>query len=114
MQDGFDAMKRMAEGGPLPTVIFAAADRIALGAMNYLLEQGVRIPGDISVMGFDDIDMASVFRPKLSSVHYSSNEIGVTAMRNLMKLIRGESIHVQHTEVPYRIVVRESLRAIEP
>jgi LacI family transcriptional regulator len=111
VQDGYEAMEAMKESGPLPTAMFAAADRIAIGAMNYLLEQGFSVPEDISIMGFDDIDMASVVRPKLSTVHYSSYEIGTTAARSLMKLIRGEGVAAGHTEVPHKVVLRDSVSA---
>lgn len=113
VQEGFEAMCRMIETGELPTALFVAADRTAIGAMNCLQEHGYRIPEDVSIMGFDDIDMSSVVRPKLSTVHYSSYEIGVTATKELMKMIRGEGTGSQHTVVPYRVIIRDSIKTLE-
>jgi LacI family transcriptional regulator len=113
VQDGFEAMKSMLSLEELPTALFVAADRPAIGAMNCLLEHGYRIPEDVSIMGFDDIDMSSVVRPKLSTVHYSSYEIGATATRGLMKLIRGERVDTQHTVVPHQVVIRDSIKTME-
>jgi LacI family transcriptional regulator len=110
VREGYEAMERMYKTKSLPTALFAATDRIAIGAMNFLLEHGYRIPEDISIMGFDDIDMSTVVRPKLSTVQYSSLEMGCTATHNLMKLVHGGGVSVQHTNVPHQIVIRESIR----
>jgi LacI family transcriptional regulator len=113
VQEGFEAMSLMLGTGELPTALFVAADRTAIGAMNCLQEHGYRIPEDVSIMGFDDIDMSSVVRPKLSTVQYSSYEIGVTATRGIMKLIRGEGTNTQHTVVPHRVIIRDSIKTVE-
>lgn len=113
VHDGYESMRKLIERGANPTAVFAAADRMAIGAMNYLFENGYHIPDDLSIVGFDDIDMSSVVRPKLTTVHYSANEIGMTAVRNLMKKIKGEGTYAQHTELPHRLVMRDSIRRWE-
>jgi LacI family transcriptional regulator len=111
VHDGYEAMKRIFSANDnRPTALFAAADRIAIGAMNYLLEHGYQVPDDISIIGFDDIDMAAIVRPKLTTIHYSSHEIGMTAYRILRKLIKGETYSIQHSNVPHRLVIRDSVR----
>jgi LacI family transcriptional regulator len=107
--DGYMAMNKILQSGFTPTALFAAADRIALGAMHYLLDQGFSIPRDISIFGFDNIDVAELVRPKLSTVHYSSVELGMTAVRNLMKLIKKEEMPLQHTNIPHQIILRDSV-----
>ncbi|UOF88676.1 LacI family transcriptional regulator [Fodinisporobacter ferrooxydans] len=107
--EGYVAMKQIIESGFQPTALFAASDKIALGAMNYLQDQGYMIPRDISIFGFDDMDVTELVRPKLSTVHYSSIEMGMTAFRNLIKLIKKEEIPAQHTNVPHQIILRDSV-----
>lgn len=63
-----------------PTALFCANDVIAIGAMGAAVDQGLRIPGDISIVGFDDIPFASAVRPKLTTVHQPSYEAGRLAV----------------------------------
>ncbi len=107
-QDGMDAMRRIMESGAQPTAIFCSTDWMAVGAMNYLLDQGLRIPEDISVFGFDNSLMSTLMRPRLSSVDYSGTEIGMTAARHLIKLMRGETVTPHHANVAHYLQIRES------
>jgi LacI family transcriptional regulator len=109
---GYTAMRQIVERGMKPTAVFAAADRIAIGAINYLQDHHYSIPEDISVFGFDDIDIAQIIRPQLSTVSYSPIELGMTAFRSLIKLIKKEEIPAQHTNIPHQIIIRESVRSI--
>ncbi|ALC84286.1 transcriptional regulator [Bacillus gobiensis] len=109
VEDGITSMRKICEAESMPTAIFCATDRIAIGAMNYLLEIGLRVPEDVSIFGFDGIDMSSFIRPKLSTVKYSAEEIGMTAARNLIKLIRGEEISSRHWIVSHYLENRDSV-----
>lgn len=109
VEDGITSMRKICEADSMPTAIFCATDRIAIGAMNYLLEIGLRVPEDVSIFGFDGIDMSSFIRPKLSTVKYSAEEIGMTAARNLIKLIRGEEISSRHWIVSHYLENRDSV-----
>ena len=64
---------------PRPTVIFAANDLIALGALLAIRDSGSKYPEDISVMGFDDLDLAEIIHPSLSSVSQPGYQLGSTA-----------------------------------
>lgn len=107
-EDGMKAMRILMENGSQPTAVFCSTDWMAMGAMNYLLDSGVRVPGDISVFGFDNSFMASIMRPKLSTVEYSGTEIGMTAARHLIKLIKGEAVTPHHANVAHYLQIRES------
>ncbi|WP_082084042.1 LacI family DNA-binding transcriptional regulator [Paenibacillus beijingensis] len=111
VRDGMDAVKKIIDTGENPTAIFCATDRMAIGAMNYLQDIGYEVPGDISIVGFDDIDMCSVTRPKLSTIGYSASEMGMTAARQLIRLIKGEKVK-GHTEIPHHFKERESVRSL--
>ena len=108
VEEGSAAMRKILESGSCPTAVFCSTDWMAVGAMNYLLDIGKRIPEDISVIGFDNSFMASIVRPHLTSVEYSGTEIGMTAARHLIKLIKGESVTPHHANVAHYLLVRES------
>ncbi|MGG5252709.1 LacI family DNA-binding transcriptional regulator [Neobacillus sp. SM06] len=110
VEDGMEAMRRISESGSMPSAVFCASDSMAIGAMNYLLDNGVRIPEDISVFGFDGSLMSSIVRPKLSTVAYSAKEMGMTAARNLVKIIKGETVSPHHYNVTHHLEIRESTR----
>ncbi len=78
------------EGIPLPEAIFAANDLSAIGCMDALLEAGYKIPEDIMVLGVDDIELASWYRPTLTTVKTGYEKIGDVAIDKLIKLINRE------------------------
>ncbi|WP_281888581.1 LacI family DNA-binding transcriptional regulator [Paenibacillus sp. YYML68] len=110
VEDGTKAMSRMAGKGPLPTAVFCATDWMAIGAMNGLIDRGLRVPEDVSVFGFDGSFISSIVRPRLSTVVYSATEIGMTATRSLVKMIKGDNAIPQHSNVNHYLAIRESTR----
>lgn len=90
------------------TAVFATNDMIALGAMKFLLEQSVRIPEQVSVMGFDDIDIASLYAPSLTTVRVNTELMGITACTVLDKLIRQQPVNELDIELEPELIVRES------
>lgn len=113
VEEGAASMQKICETGVLPTAVFCATDRMAIGAINYLTESNIKVPEDISVFGFDDIDMASIVRPKLSTVSYSATEIGLTAGRNLINLVKGQGIYTMNFVVTHQLKIRDSVRFIK-
>ncbi|WP_080683399.1 LacI family DNA-binding transcriptional regulator [Paenibacillus polymyxa] len=109
VEDGITSMRKLYHSAPLPSAVFCATDRIAIGAMNFLAENGVKIPEQVSFLGFDDIDMATIIRPKLSTVRYSASELGMVAARNLIKLIRGEELAAVHWSISHQLEIRDSI-----
>lgn len=107
-ESGYLAMEKILSLKDLPTAVFAAADSIAIGAMNCAIDQGFRVPEDISIAGFDDIPMATSIRPKLTTVHVSSRDMGFKAMDLLIKKIKGEAIEQLNHQVDYRLTIRDS------
>ncbi|MNB81320.1 Catabolite control protein A [compost metagenome] len=108
VDDGRNAMQTIAGSGELPTAVFCATDWMAIGAMNYAMDHGLRVPEDIAVFGFDGSYLSSVVRPRLSTVEYSATEIGMTAARNLIKLLKGTADIPQHSNVTHFLSIRES------
>jgi LacI family repressor for deo operon, udp, cdd, tsx, nupC, and nupG len=96
-----------------PTAIFCFSDEIALGCMYTLRQNGFDVPGDISVIGFDDIPFARYCAPPLTTIAQPTVEIGATCAALLLDLIDGRTLTKAKHILPHRLVVRESTRALE-
>ncbi len=93
------------------TAIFAANDQMALGAMRALHELGRDVPGEISVVGFDDMEEASSFWPPLTTIHQDFSEVGRLCIEKLLHEIETKQRAPGTTIVPTRLVVRSSTAA---
>jgi LacI family transcriptional regulator len=94
---------------PRPTAIFAANDAMAIGALLALREDGLRVPEDIAVAGFDDIPIARYVSPALSSVHVPIAQLGERAMELLLGAIsEPENGRAHHVVLPTTLVIRKS------
>ena len=96
---------------PRPTAIFAGNDMIALGALLAIRESGLRCPEDISLMGFDDLDLAETTNPSLSSVSQSGYQLGTTAARLLLDRIQGDVGPAKHIVLETSLNLRHSVAA---
>lgn len=94
-----------------PTAIFASNDDAAIGVMEAAAELGIRVPHDLSVVGFDNVPEAAAARPPLTTVDQSIAEMGVIAMNMLLTLIRKEPLLEHRHKVPTRLIVRDSTAA---
>lgn len=113
IDNGYQAAREIMSHQEKPTAIFACSDQQALGAINYLKEHGYNVPDDISVMGFDDIDLATVFRPKLTTVRQDPVEMGRTAASLLINQIEEKSAPSIENLAPYQLVIRESTKLLK-
>lgn len=95
------------------TAVFAANDQMALGLMRALHELGRDVPGDISVVGFDDLEEAHSFWPPLTTVRQDFDGVGRHAVARLLGKVHGEPEHEQNSKiiVPTRLIVRASTTA---
>ena len=91
-----------------PTAVFVASDTMAMGAIKAIREAGLRIPEDISVVGFDDLQSSSFTAPPLTTVRQPVYQLGSTAASLLIDLIEGKSEPPQHIILPTELVIRES------
>jgi LacI family transcriptional regulator len=97
-----------------PTAIFASNDEMAAGVLDAAQAAGIAIPGDISLVGFDDNVIARTVRPRLTSVRQPLEEMGEAACRLLIDRIRRPSSVNRHEQVPFEIVERESVAEFVP
>ena len=92
-----------------PTAIFAANDLMAIGAMSTLRDRGMAVPSDVAVVGFDDIFVARLVTPSLTTVSQFQNDLGVTAAETLLDRLRGAMVPWGTSrEMPYRLIERDS------
>jgi LacI family transcriptional regulator len=90
--------------------VFCANDEIAMGAINALRERGIQVPAEVDVMGFDDISLASIYHPKLTTVAKPLYDMGSVAMRLLIKIIDKLPVEERNFLLPHTIVERESCK----
>jgi len=103
---GIEAMTSLLQSGREFDAIIAASDLIAIGAMKCLRKNALRIPADVSVVGFDDIPAASYFTPSLTTVKQDTKQAAAALVGNLLSMIEGED--VQSQLLPMSLVVRGS------
>lgn len=89
---------------------FCASDEVAMGAINALRENGLRVPEDVDIIGFDDIYSAKVFYPKLTTVAQPMYDMGSVGMRMLIKIINHEQLSQEHFVLQYQLTVRETCK----
>jgi len=90
------------------TAIFAANDQMALGVMQALHELGREIPGDISIVGFDDMEEARSFWPPLTTIRQDFTAVGRLSFRHLLRKVSGDQPDSDKTTVPTQLIVRSS------
>jgi LacI family repressor for deo operon, udp, cdd, tsx, nupC, and nupG len=88
VDSGASAVRAVLSQPKIPTVIFCGSDLIAMGAMNALEEEGVQVPGDVSVVGIDDISFAFLARPPLTTISVPRERLGVIAFEALEKVLK--------------------------
>lgn len=117
MESGYQAMRRLLERQSelRLTAVAAVSDEMAMGAIRCLADHGLRVPDDISVMGFDDLRVTAMITPRLTTVAQPFREIGARAVERLVELMeQPEMASAQHGVyyLPHQIVERESVRAL--
>jgi LacI family xylobiose transport system transcriptional regulator len=105
---GRRAAQRLLAGPDRPTAIFAGSDMQALGVLEVAAELGLRVPEDLSVVGYDDREVAAWTRPRLTTVHQPLQQMAATAARMVLRLAAGGSTEHQRIDLATHLVVRES------
>jgi LacI family transcriptional regulator len=105
---GRQAARDLLDRSDRPTAIFAASDEIALGIMEEARRHSIRIPQDLSVVGFNDTFLASRSVPPLTTVAQPLLEMGRVATRSLAQMITNDVVSTRHIELATRLVVRDS------
>jgi LacI family transcriptional regulator len=91
-----------------PTAVFVASDESATGMLEAARSRGLRVPQDLSVVGFDDTQVARLVSPPLTTVRQPLREMGAVALRTALRLAAGETLDSHHVELATELVVRGS------
>jgi len=97
-----------------PTAIFASNDVMAMGVMDAARSRGLRIPEDISILGFDDIPQSQNIRPALTTVRQPLEKMGRVAAQMLLDLLNDPQKDVSRVELPTELIIRDSCKAPSP
>jgi LacI family transcriptional regulator len=108
IEDGYQAAKKLLELADRPTAIIAINDLLAMGALRAATDAGLRIPQDLSLVGFDDIPMANYVIPRLTTVSKDARTLGTKAFEVLMARMQSPDLPRQRIQSPARFIIRES------
>ncbi|TFE23187.1 LacI family DNA-binding transcriptional regulator [Cohnella luojiensis] len=108
ISSGYGIAKRWIDSGNLPSAIFASDDYMALGVINACMVEGVRIPQDLSIIGFDDQIFASELRPLLTTIRQPADKIGAASVDLLLGAINDPSKRNVTIQIEPELIIRES------
>jgi LacI family transcriptional regulator len=112
LEEGYLATRRFLSAGKRPSALFALTDYLALGALRALSEAGLTVPGDISLLAFDDTDWMAATRPSISAISQPIGEIAQQAWRTLQKRIEGKPGKNVVCQLSCTLIKRESTRQL--
>jgi LacI family transcriptional regulator len=113
LQSGGELAER-ALAGPVetrPTALLCANDLMAIGALEYCKSAGLRVPGDVSIVGFDDVPVAALLTPRLTTVRQPAREMGQRAAKLLFDLLAGKGEAQSQELLPATVQIRDSVAA---
>ncbi len=105
---GYRTAEELLTCQPQIDAIMTATDHLAVGVIKYLRKKRLRVPEDVSVIGFDDIDLCEIVQPALTTIRQPIREMGYTAAKMLLKMIRGEEEPGRKVIYQGKLVLRES------
>jgi len=108
---GYEKSLMLLQFSPRPTAVFAANDLVALGVLAAMRELGLRCPEDVSLTGFDDLELASFTNPALTTVAQPAYQMGARAAALLFERLRGEDLPAQHIVMKTALKARDSTAA---
>ncbi|MGP7819316.1 LacI family DNA-binding transcriptional regulator [Niallia sp. 01092] len=109
VQSGYERAKKLFSLKDRPTALCCVSDMVAIGAIRAAEEMGFRIPQDLSIIGFDDVPIAEVYRPSITTVHQPIFDMGMQSVQMLLNLLKDKENMVNEAKiVPHKIIERES------
>lgn len=111
MEGSYRDMKKLLDRDEiaLPTAFFADNDIIAFGAMRAMKEKGIKIPQDVSIIGFDDMPFCEITSPRLTTIRVFKQEMGSIAVKRLIQIIEGKDNTLQKVEISTELIIRDSV-----
>lgn len=103
----YEAMNRLLDKAPDITAVFAISDIMGIGACKAIMDRGIRVPEDISVVGFDDIDYAAYYNPALTTVRQPVTEMAECTGEMMLELLEEKESN-RHIQFPTKLIIRSS------
>ncbi|WP_074032525.1 LacI family DNA-binding transcriptional regulator [Exiguobacterium sp. AT1b] len=113
VEEGKQAMERLLELDDQPSAVFVAGDQMAIGVIEAIHEHGLHVPNDISVIGYDDIEMIQYITPKLTTIRQDTDEIGEAAAELLLEQMTAKERLTERRIIPVRLVERASCAPVK-
>ncbi|NKL59577.1 substrate-binding domain-containing protein [Rhizobium leguminosarum] len=108
IEAGRDAMAHLMQDGGVPAAVVCASDEMAMGAIRYARSQGLTVPRDTAVVGFDDIPFAGVYEPPLTTIRTPRRKMGELGAQMLLKNLKSSSFKSKSIILDHELIVRES------
>lgn len=108
IQGGYDAITTLLNAHADFTAVVAAGDTMAIGAIRAIRNYHLRVPENIAVVGFDDLELSGLFSPPLTTVRQPRQQIGTRSIEKLLDLIAGKKLPVEQELLKYELIIRES------
>lgn len=110
---GYESMDRLLDRRPDLTAVFCANDLLAIGALSALAKHGMRVPDDVSVVGYDDTELARHSSPPLSTMRIYSRDMARSAVRRVLERIEDGGLPPIRMEYPIDLIVRDSCKEVK-
>ncbi|KAB2865368.1 MULTISPECIES: LacI family DNA-binding transcriptional regulator [Exiguobacterium] len=113
VEEGKQAMEKLLQLASPPTAVFVAGDQMAIGAIEAVHEHGLRVPEDISIIGYDDIEMIKYITPKLTTIRQDTDEIGEAAAELLIEQMTAKERRTERRVIPVTLIERASCAPVK-
>ncbi len=108
--EGYQTMKLLFENYGLPDAVCTVSDLMAMGAIQYFQNHGYKVPDDVSIIGFDDLDICEICTPQLTTIRQNYEEIGVKAGDALIDMLDNKGQKLDPIIIETNIIVRDSCK----
>lgn len=108
VEDGKDVMRKLIKMTDRPSAIFTGSDEIAAGVLLEAKANGLHVPGDIAIIGFDDQPIAEMIDPPLTTIRQPIQDIGLHSVKMLLAMLKKEEIRSRDIELPVELIIRSS------
>ena len=109
-EHAYEAAHELFTDFPELTAVFCVADEFAMGTISYLKDRNIHVPGQVSVVGFDNLRMSSMFIPKLTTIAQPIYDLGYRAAEKIHELLSKGGVEVKREKMEHKLIVRESSR----
>jgi len=111
-QNGYNSAKKIFNSSKDVTAVFACNDAMAIGTMHYLKDSGYKIPQDVSIIGFDDVEADLMLDPPLTTIRVPKVELGAEAFRLMLNILKSKNANPKKILVPVELIIRKSTISI--